>query len=77
MLTGYESKDYGILKTNIIGQYPGATKGARYTIRDLEHIILNTAKSDVSTETKLVQYYHQFRPIAIWLVANAKISVHE
>jgi hypothetical protein len=52
-------------------------KGARYTIPDLECIVLNTAESDVSTETELVQYYCQFRPIAVWLVANAKISVHE
>ncbi|KIK34346.1 hypothetical protein CY34DRAFT_26874 [Suillus luteus UH-Slu-Lm8-n1] len=68
-LTGYESKDYGIFKTNIIGQYPGAAKGARYTIRDLERII--------PTETELVQYYRQFRPIAVWLVANSKISERE
>jgi hypothetical protein len=52
-------------------------KGACYTIPDLECIVLNTAKSDVSTETELVQYYCQFRPIAVWLVANAKISVHK
>jgi hypothetical protein len=24
-LTGYESKDYGVFKTNILSQYPGAT----------------------------------------------------
>jgi len=46
-------------------------------IRDLEHVVLNTAESDVSTETELLQYYCQFRPIAVWLVANAKISVRE
>jgi hypothetical protein len=61
-LTGYESKDFGTFKANIIGQYPGAAKGARYTIRDLERVILNSAESDVSTETELVQYYRQFRP---------------
>lgn len=76
-LTGYESKDFTVFKTNIIGQYPGAAKGARYTIHDLERVILNNAESDISTETELVQYYHQFRPIAVWLVVNSKISEHE
>jgi hypothetical protein len=32
------------------------------------------AESDVSTETELVQCYRQFRRIAVWLVANSKIS---
>ncbi|KAG2055737.1 hypothetical protein BDR06DRAFT_1044422 [Suillus hirtellus] len=76
-LTGYESKDFGVFKTNIIGQYPGAAKGVRYTIHDLKHVILNTAESDVSMETELVQYYRQFCPIAVWLVANSKISERE
>ncbi|KAG2071724.1 hypothetical protein BDR04DRAFT_977839, partial [Suillus decipiens] len=76
-LTGYESKDFGALKTNILGQYPGAAKGARYTICDLERVILNMAESDISTETELLQYYHQFRPIAVWLVTNSKISTRE
>ncbi|KAG2054352.1 hypothetical protein BDR06DRAFT_982432 [Suillus hirtellus] len=73
-LMGYESRDFGVFKTNIVGQYPGAAKGARYTIRDLERVILNTVESDVSTEMELVQYYRQFCPIAVWLVANSKIS---
>jgi hypothetical protein len=76
-LTGYESKDFGTFKANIIGQYPGAAKGARYTIRDLECVILNSAESDVSTEMELVEYYRQFRPIAVWLVANSKMSERE
>jgi hypothetical protein len=56
-LTGYESKDFGVFKTNLIGQYPGAAKGARYTLRDLERVILSAAECDISTETELVQYY--------------------
>lgn len=76
-LTEYKSKDFGIFKMNIIVQYPEAAKGARYTICNLEHIILNTGESDVSTEMELVQHYRQFHPIVMWLVANSKISEHE
>lgn len=78
-LAGFESKDFGVFKTNIIRRYPKAAKCARYTIRDLERVILNTAESDVSTETgsELVQCYRQFRPIAVWLVANSKTSERE
>jgi len=76
-LTGYESKDFTTFKASIIGQYPGAAKGTRYTIHDLERVILNTAESDISVETELVQYYQQFHPIAVWLMANSKISVQE
>jgi hypothetical protein len=76
-LTRYESKDFTAFKASIIRQYPGAAKGARYTIHDLKRVILNTAELDISTETKLVQYYWQFCPIAVWLVANSKISMQE
>jgi hypothetical protein len=76
-LTGYESKDFGVFKTNLIGQYPGAAKGARYTLCELKHVILSAAECDISTETELVQYYRQFHPIAVWLVTNSKISVQK
>lgn len=76
-LGGYASKDYAVLKTNILAQYPGASMGVHYTIRDLERIVLNTADSDISTETELLHYYRQFRPVAVWLEANSKISARE
>ncbi|KAG2086157.1 uncharacterized protein F5147DRAFT_588646, partial [Suillus discolor] len=76
-LTGYESKDFTVFKTNILGQYSGAAKGTRWTLHDLERVILNVVESDIETETELLLYYHQFRPIAVWLVANSKISEHE
>ncbi|OJA13438.1 hypothetical protein AZE42_02284 [Rhizopogon vesiculosus] len=74
-LTGYESRDYGVFKQNILDQYPGASKGQHYTVRDLERIVVNQADSDIHTETELVHYYRQFRAIAVWLVMNEKISV--
>lgn len=57
--------------------YSRAELGICYTIQDLEHVVLSAADSDISTETKLLQYYRQFRPIAIWLEANSKIFIHE
>ncbi|KIK33155.1 hypothetical protein CY34DRAFT_100109, partial [Suillus luteus UH-Slu-Lm8-n1] len=76
-LTGYESKDFDVLKTSILAQYSGAAKGQRYTIRDLERIVISNVDNDISTETELLQYYRQFRPVAHWLVANSKISTRE
>lgn len=72
-LTGYESRDYAAFKKSILATYPRA----RYTIRDLETIVIDAADSDISTETELLQYYRQFRPVAVWLEANAKISARE
>ncbi|KAJ8579729.1 hypothetical protein M405DRAFT_870035 [Rhizopogon salebrosus TDB-379] len=68
------SRDYTIFKKNILDQYPGASKGQRYTVRDLERVVVNQADSDIYTETELIQYYRQFRAIAVWLVTNKKIS---
>jgi len=76
-ITGYESKDYALFKKNILAKYPRANRGLRYTIRDLERLILNTAESEISTETELLQYYRQFSPISVWLMANSKISSRE
>ncbi|KAG2744841.1 hypothetical protein P692DRAFT_20674088, partial [Suillus brevipes Sb2] len=73
-LPGYASKDFPLFKKNILAQYPGAEKGIRYAIRDLERVVISHSDSDVSTETELLQYYRQFRPIAVWLVTNGKIS---
>lgn len=58
MLTGYESKDFIAFKASILGQYPGAVKGIQYTISDLERVIINMTESNISTETKLLQYCH-------------------
>ncbi|KAG2047093.1 hypothetical protein BDR06DRAFT_898076 [Suillus hirtellus] len=59
-LIGFESKDYTVFKASILAKYPHADQGIHYTICDLERIVLNTAKSDISTETELLQYYRQF-----------------
>lgn len=76
-LKGYDKKDFNELKMNILAQCPGAEKGTRYTIQDLKCIVINNVDSNISTETKLLQYYHQFRPVAVWLVTNNKITAHE
>ncbi|KAG1738940.1 hypothetical protein EDD22DRAFT_959426 [Suillus occidentalis] len=76
-LSGYESKNFANLKASILEQYPGAKKGVRYTIRDLERTVLGSAEGEISTETELLQYYRQFRPIAHWLIANNKITPRE
>ncbi|KAG2067856.1 hypothetical protein BDR04DRAFT_967039, partial [Suillus decipiens] len=76
-LTGYESRNYRVFKQSILAMYPRAYQGICYTIRDLEHVILSTEESDIFMETDLLQYYCQFRPIAVWLEANSKISTRE
>lgn len=76
-LTGYESKDFTLFKASILAQYSGAAKGQRYSVRDLERIVVANVENDITTETELIQYYKQFRPVALWLVANSKISARE
>ncbi|OAX33016.1 hypothetical protein K503DRAFT_804724 [Rhizopogon vinicolor AM-OR11-026] len=50
-------------------------QGQRYTVCDLEWIVVNQADNNICTETELIQYYHQFHIIAVWLVTNEKISI--
>lgn len=76
-LSGYDSLDYDTFKSKILEQYPGADKGTRYTYRDLERLILTYAESNISTETELMQYSREFRPIAVWLIKNGKLSTRE
>ncbi|KIM57905.1 hypothetical protein SCLCIDRAFT_28434 [Scleroderma citrinum Foug A] len=49
----------------------------QFTYRDLERIVLAHAESDISTETELMEFSHQFRPVATWLVRNNKLSKRE
>jgi hypothetical protein len=76
-LMGFESHEYGTFKKNILSQYPGASKGQRYTVCELERIVVNQADSDINTEKELMHYYSQFRAVAVWLVSNGKISGHD
>jgi hypothetical protein len=73
-LTGYESREFTVFKDSILEQYPGAEKGLHYFIRHLKRIVLNSAENDISTETELLQYYRQFRPVAHWLINNGTIT---
>ncbi|KAJ8582375.1 hypothetical protein M405DRAFT_719300, partial [Rhizopogon salebrosus TDB-379] len=74
LLPGYAKRDFPLFKQTILAQYPGAEKGMHYTIRDLEGFVAKHADSDLSTETELMRYYHDFLPMADWLVTNKKIS---
>jgi hypothetical protein len=38
---------------------------------------VTNVENDISTETELLQYDRQFRPVAHWLVANNKILTRE
>ena len=70
----FETADYDDFKTRIIDEYPGADRGAQYTYHGLENIVLRHVDHDISTETEFVEYSHNFRPVATWLVKNRKIS---
>ena len=73
----YEAHNYDTLKKSIFAQYPGAKEGVKYTWQDLELIVASLSNNDISMETELLQYYHKFRPVTVWLVTNKKISDHE
>ncbi|KAF9236338.1 hypothetical protein BU15DRAFT_64067 [Melanogaster broomeanus] len=76
-LAGYKSHDYMVLKDQILASYPGAKEGIKYTRRDLERVVVSLDNEDISSETGLFSYYREFRPIAVWLVTNEKISARE
>lgn len=76
-LTGFKSWEYSTFKRSILGHYPGASKGQCYMVRELEHIIINQADSDINIEKELMQYYSQFQAVAVWLVTNSKISAQD
>jgi len=76
-LPEYNTVDYKAFKDRVIHKYPGMEKGMQYTYCDLEHIDLTHADLDISTETELMEFSCQFRPVATWLVKNNKISKRE
>jgi len=76
-LPEYDAADYKAFKARVINEYPGTEKGMQYTYRNLERIVLTHADLDISTETELMEFSRQFRPVATWLVKNNKISERE
>jgi hypothetical protein len=77
MLPGFATNNYDLLRKSIIAEYPGAEKGTRFTIRDLDRIVRSYRDSDISTEVELMQYARQFRAVAFWLVDNNELTVRE
>lgn len=76
-LEGYESHDYTTLKKNVLYYYPGTAEGRRYTHHNLASVVAAPRNDDISTETDLLEYYRRFRPVAVWLVANDKITGYD
>jgi len=70
LLPGYEDHDYKKFEESILAEYPGVEKGTHYHVRDLDRLIKKHAASDMTTETELLDYYHDFLPIAAWLLDN-------
>jgi len=64
-------------KVHIIAEYPGAEKGTRFTIHNLDRIVRSYRDSDISMEVELMQYARQFQAVAFWLVDNNKLTICE
>ncbi|KAJ8580871.1 hypothetical protein M405DRAFT_713774, partial [Rhizopogon salebrosus TDB-379] len=77
MLPGYATGDYDRLKKNIIAEYPGAEKGTKFTICDLDRLVRSYRDADITTEVELMQYARQFRAVAFWLVDNNELTIRE
>ncbi|KAF8884180.1 hypothetical protein BD779DRAFT_1801800 [Infundibulicybe gibba] len=73
----FGAHDYKKFKASILDQYPGASKGIKYTVRDLGRLMKASRDDEITSETELLQYYRKFRPIAVWLVTNHKIGEGE
>ncbi|KII92437.1 hypothetical protein PLICRDRAFT_134037, partial [Plicaturopsis crispa FD-325 SS-3] len=76
-LEGYDTHDYALLKKTIFDFYPNSTKGKKYTVSHLETLLVRQAEFEITSETELLQYYREFRPIAVWLEARAFITTRE
>lgn len=73
----YETADYKAFKARIIHEYPGAEKGMQYSYDDLKRIVRAHGKSYISTENQLMEFSHEFRPVAAGLVKHGFISEYE
>ncbi|KIM52198.1 hypothetical protein SCLCIDRAFT_32849 [Scleroderma citrinum Foug A] len=67
-LPKYNNADYDAFKARVLDEYPGAEKGMQFTYHNLERIVLAHVESDISTETELMEFSCQFRPVATWLL---------
>ncbi|EPQ50090.1 hypothetical protein GLOTRDRAFT_134265 [Gloeophyllum trabeum ATCC 11539] len=73
-LDAYSSGDYAALKEQIQKSCPGGRHGQKFTLQDLETIVAANATNPLNTETEVMEYYQEFRPVAQWLVDAKKIT---
>ena len=66
-LDAYNKGKWDVFKKAIINLYPGASKGQKYTRKQLEKVANSWVKKTMNSEKCLLKYYGEFRPIARWL----------
>ncbi|KAF5384797.1 hypothetical protein D9615_000947 [Tricholomella constricta] len=76
-LPAYKPVNWTQLKTEIMDAIPGGKKGERYTLSDLKKLVRRNETHRIRSEKKLVRYYQDFRPIAVYLENDGKISANE
>ncbi|KAI0258010.1 hypothetical protein BC834DRAFT_837080 [Gloeopeniophorella convolvens] len=74
---GDAGKTYDQFKVAIHGLYPGSTGDRRYTIKDLELLVSNTAQAGLSSSNDLGDYYRQFLSISQYLIIHNRLSTQE
>ncbi|GLB41626.1 hypothetical protein LshimejAT787_1002260 [Lyophyllum shimeji] len=72
-----DTKDYAKLRDEILDAHPGAKKGERYSLKDLERIVRRNETHRIKSEADIVAYYQDFRPVAVSLENDSQISAND
>jgi len=76
-LDAYDEGKWDVFKKAIIDLYPGASKGQKYTRKQLEKVASSWVKKTMNSEKRLLKYYGEFRPVARWLKKEEILSEKE
>ena len=71
---GWKDGKWEEFKTSVLEEYPDADKANRFTLRDLERIVVKQRKKDIDTVSEFFEYHRKFRSVALSLLANKALS---
>ena len=71
---GWKNGKWEEFKKSVLKDYPNTNKANRFTLRDLEQIIVKQRKKDIDTVTEFFEYHQRFHSIALSLLANKALS---
>ncbi|KAF8868411.1 hypothetical protein BD779DRAFT_1683986 [Infundibulicybe gibba] len=76
-LASYKTGPYEDFTKAVIALYPGAGEDERYSVKELEQMVVDQSLSPITSVTELAAYYRNFKLASTFLMGKLRLSTCE